>query len=318
MKAVRNTADGIRVLEVPEPADRNGVPPVEVTVVSTAICGSDLHLMAMGPSPVTPGHEFAGLLPDGTPVAVRPYLPCDACDQCAAGAGQLCRTGGERLLGVAIDGGMAERVRVDPGALFPLVDTSGAGVDPRDGALVEPLAVALHGLNRAGVTAGRRVLVIGGGPIGLCAVAAARHLGADVDLTEPRPHRAEAGEALGARIRATGEYDTVLDAAAVQSSFDLAVAHLRPRGTLGLLGTFWTPVAMDYTTQMKEITIVPAFMYGHHHGAPEFAQATDILRAVPDLPRVLITHRFPLDEAARAFAVAQDPAAAAIKVVLEP
>ncbi|MFE2947114.1 alcohol dehydrogenase catalytic domain-containing protein, partial [Embleya sp. NPDC059267] len=81
MKAVRNTADGIRVLEVPEPADRNGVPPVEVTVVSTAICGSDLHLMAMGPSPVTPGHEFAGLLPDGTPVAVRPYLPCDACDQ---------------------------------------------------------------------------------------------------------------------------------------------------------------------------------------------------------------------------------------------
>ncbi|GAA4956977.1 L-idonate 5-dehydrogenase [Yinghuangia aomiensis] len=315
MRAVRNTDSGVRVLHVPEPetlADTAGK--VVVDVVSTAICGSDLHMVAAGMQGATLGHEFAGTLADGTAVAVRPQAPCGACDLCAAGHRQLCRTGGERMYGVNLDGGMADRVLVDSAMVFPLPD----GVDVRDAAVVEPLAVALHGVNRVGPVTGRRVLVVGGGPIGLCAVACARHAGADVTLAEPQRNRAEAGEALGARVGASGEYDVVIDAAGVQSSFDLAVEHTCPGGTLGLLGSFWTPVSMNVLVQMKEIGIVPAFTYGHHHGVEEFAAAAEILRDVPGLVQALVTHRVGLDDAAEAFARAADPSAGAIKIVLMP
>ncbi|MDI2130134.1 zinc-binding dehydrogenase [Yinghuangia seranimata] len=218
------------------------------------------------------------------------------------------------MYGVTLDGGMADRVLVDSAMVFTLPD----GVDVRDAALVEALAVALHGVNRAGPVAERRVLVVGGGPIGLCAVACAQHAGAEVTLTEPQRYRAEAGEALGARIGAQGEYDVVIDAAGVQASFDLAVEHARPGGTLVLLGSFWTPVSMSVTVQMKEIGIVPAFTYGHHHGTEEFAAAAEVLRDVPHLPDVLVTHRFGLDDAAEAFSRAADPTAGAIKIVLAP
>ncbi|MFI6587801.1 zinc-binding dehydrogenase [Embleya sp. NPDC050493] len=315
MRAVRNTDEGVRVVRVPEP-EVAGDPAdnLLVDVVSTAICGSDLHMVTVGMAGATLGHEFAGTLADGTPVAVRPQAPCGACDLCTSGHRQLCRTGGERLYGVAVDGGMADRVVVDASMVFPLP----VGVEARDAALVEPLAVALHGVNRAGPVAGRRVLIVGGGPIGLCAVACARHAGAEVTLAEPQRHRAEAGEALGARIGARGEYDVVIDAAGVQPSFDLAVEHTRPGGTLGLLGTFWTPVTMSVAVQMKEIGIIPAVTYGHHQGVEEFATSVEVLRDTPRLAEALVTHRFGLDDAAEAFARAADPSAEAIKIILEP
>jgi 2-desacetyl-2-hydroxyethyl bacteriochlorophyllide A dehydrogenase len=315
MRAVRSTEDGIKVLDLPQPgSDPADSRSVAVDVVSSGICGSDLHLVAAGPMPVTLGHEFAGTLADGTPVAIRPQAPCGRCDQCLTGQGQRCRTGAERLYGVTVDGGMAERVLVEPGMVVPLPE----GVTARDAAIVEPLAVALHGVHRAGVTAGQKVLVVGGGPIGLSAVACARYAGAHVALVEQRADRAEAGEALGALIGAAGEYDVVIDAAGVQGSFDLAVEHARPGGTVGLLGSFWNPVAMGFAVQGKELSLIPAFCYGHHHDTDEFAGAAEVLRGTPVLPDVLITHRFPLQDAPHAFAVAADPASGAIKVVLEP
>src|SRR3954469_5332263 len=165
MRAVRNTTDGIAVIEVPavEPA----ADMVRVRVRSTGICGSDLHLIEWGPIPVTLGHEFAGLLDDGTPVAVQPQTPCLTCDRCRAGAEHLCRTLLDRTHGVSIDGGLADEVLVDARAVVPL--PSGVAID--DAGLVEPLAVAVHGTNTAGLESGQRVLVIGGGSIGLCAVA---------------------------------------------------------------------------------------------------------------------------------------------------
>ncbi len=103
MKAVRNTPDGVTVTDVDEPAGSGR----EVRVAATGICGSDLHLLALGPIPYTLGHEFAGELEDGTRVAVDPLGACGACDQCRAGAQHRCRTGSQRLLGLSVDGGMA-------------------------------------------------------------------------------------------------------------------------------------------------------------------------------------------------------------------
>ncbi|MBV8951053.1 MAG: alcohol dehydrogenase catalytic domain-containing protein, partial [Actinobacteria bacterium] len=88
MRAVHNTDAGIEVLEVPAP-DGDGV---RVRVRASGICGTDLSMVAMGPLPVTLGHEFSGELPDGTPVAVDPSRPCGTCDQCTEGREHLCRS----------------------------------------------------------------------------------------------------------------------------------------------------------------------------------------------------------------------------------
>ncbi len=163
-----------------------------------------------------------------------------------------------------------------------------------------------------------RVLVLGAGPIGLCTIAAARHLGADVDLEGRRPGRIAAGRRLGASATVGADYDVVLDAAGTQSSLDRATELSRPGGTVGVLGTHWDPVALGLSFQMKELTLLPSFTYGHHHGVGEFADAVRILAAVPELPDAIVSHRFGLDDAAEAFRVAADRDEDPIKVVVEP
>jgi len=308
---VKMTADGIRlVTRDTEPNEGD----VRVTVVSSGICGSDLHLASMGPSWAVLGHEFSGTLDDGTPVAVLPVVRCGTCDRCLAGDEQQCRNALGAMYGVSLDGGLADEAWVDPSCAVPLPD--GLAVDHAN--LVEPLAVALHGVHRAGVADGMRVLVLGAGPVGLCTVAAAVDIGAVVDLEGRRPSRISAGQRLGASLAVGSDYDVVLDAAGTQSSLDRATETARPGGTIGILGTYWHPVELGLSFQMKELTLLPSFTYGHHHGDNEFAEATRLLRAVPELPGALITHRFGLEDAAEAFRVAADRTADPIKVVVHP
>ena len=265
MRGVRSTEDGIRVVTT----DGNPGEGVRVRVVSSGICGSDLHLISFGPSTVTLGHEFCGRLDDGTPVAVLPVVRCGACRHCLDGREQQCPSSLGAMYGISLDGGLADEVWVDPGCAKPIPD----GVSLDHACLVEPLAVALHGINRAGVQPGSRVLVIGAGPIGLCTIAAARALGADVDLVANHGSRVAAGERLGAGTSIAAEYDIVLEAAGTQRSLDKAFELVRPGGTMGVISTFWEPVTLGIPFQLKEVTLVPAFTYGHDHGASEFEQA---------------------------------------------
>jgi threonine dehydrogenase-like Zn-dependent dehydrogenase len=305
------TADGIRVVG-PSAGPPEGS--VRVTVASSGICGSDLHLVSFGPSWVILGHEFCGTLDDGTPVAVLPAVHCGACERCRAGAPQQCRNTLAAMYGVTLDGGLADETWVDPACARPLPD----GLALEHANLVEPLAVALHGIHRSGVVEGMRILVLGTGPIGLSAIAVARHLGAHVDVEGRRPRRMAAADRLGASTTVGSDYDVVLDAAGTQGSLDRATELVRPGGTLGILGTYWDPVQLGLTFQMKEVVIVPAFTYGHHHGVDEFTGAAAVLRDVPDLADAMVTHHFSLDDAAEAFRVAGDRDEDPIKVVVHP
>jgi 2-desacetyl-2-hydroxyethyl bacteriochlorophyllide A dehydrogenase len=287
---------------------------IRVKVVAAGICGSDLHLGAMGFPAVTIGHEIAGVLADGTAVAIEPIAACGVCDGCLAGHEQLCRELLARIYGLALDGGMAEEILVAPRCLIDLPDT----IDPEDASIIEPLAIAVHGFNRVGVTVGERVLVVGGGAIGLSALAVARHRGVAADLSARHRHQISAGEALGAGTTRDAEYDVVIDAAGTQSSLEEAIRRLRPGGRVLLLGSWWAPVQLGTELALKEVTLFPSSMYGHGHGSREFAEAVDVLAARPDIATTLITHRFALDEAVEAFRVADDRASGAIKVVLHP
>ena len=311
MRAVRVSGPGaVEVREV-EAAAGDGV---RVRVRSAGICGSDLHLAGMGFPLVTLGHEIAGVLDDGTAVAIEPVAACGVCDGCRAGNEQLCREILTRIYGVGLDGGMADEIVVDPRCIIELPDA----IVPTDAALVEPLGIAVHGFNRVGVSSGERVLVIGGGSIGLSALAVARHRGVAVDLDARHPHQLAAGEALGAGLEPGDDYDVVIDAAGTQSSIESAIRLLRPGGRILLLGTWWTPVELGSLLAIKEASLHSSSMYGHHHGSREFAEAVDVLAARPDIAASLITHRYPLEDAREAFRVAADRASGAIKVVLHP
>ena len=311
MRGVKMTADGIQLVGPSrDPADGD----VRVTVSSSGICGSDLHLASFGPSWSILGHEFSGRLDDGTAVAVRPVRRCGTCDRCQAGAAQQCRDALGNLYGISLDGGLADEAWVHPSCAVPLPH----GLALEHANLVEPLAVALHGINRAGVVDGMRILVLGAGPIGLSTIAAGRHLGALVDLEGHRPSRTTVGDRLGANLEVGVDYDVVIDAAGTQSSLDRATELVRPGGTIAMLGTYWNPVSLGIAFQMKEVTLIPSFTYGHHHGVDEFADAIRILHAVPDLADAMVTHRFPLEDAAEAFRVAADRDEDPIKVVVRP
>ncbi len=308
VRSVKITADGVRIVDA-FPEEGAGT---RVSVATSGICGSDLHLVASGPSPITLGHEFCGRLDDGTPVAVLPNRSCGRCERCRAGNEQQCAELFSSMYGITLDGGMADESWVQPDCAKVLPDR----VRLEDACLVEPLAVAVHGLHRSGAVAGVDVVVIGDGPIGLCAVTAAGHSGISVDLAGHRAHRSDAGYRLGAGREIGRDYDIVLDAAGTQSSMDQAVELARPGGTIGLLGTFWDPVSVTLAMQMKELTLIPAFTYGHHHDASEFEDAIALLDTAPELPEAVITHRFPLSDAPEAFRVAGDRTSGAIKVVL--
>lgn len=310
MKAVRAEGDGVAVVDVPPPSGEG----VEIRVRSAGICGSDLHLLGAG-LPSTFGHEFAGILPDGTPVAVEPLDPCGTCSHCATGHYNHCERGSSMILGVGRDGGMAEKVLVPERSLVPLP----GGVDISDACLVEPLAVAVHGIRRAGISGSERIAIVGGGTIGLAGIAAARQSGARVDLAARHDAQNEAGQRLGAGPVEGDGYDVVIDAAGTTSSLERAVQLARPRGTLLLLSTFWEGMVLPgLALCMKEIDVVPAAMYDGAGDRRDVDAAASLLATNAEIPRAIITHRFPLEAAAEAFRVASDRRAGAIKVVLEP
>jgi threonine dehydrogenase-like Zn-dependent dehydrogenase len=312
MRAVRTCGKTVEVVELPAPAGDG----VRVRVTTAGICGSDLHMVETGfAGERVLGHEVAGVTDDGTPVAIEPLSPCGACRPCRRGDYNLCEQGPGIIHGIGRDGGMADELRVPARALVRLP----VGVALADASLVEPVAVVVHALRRARLAGGERVAVVGGGAIGLCAVAAACAAGAEVALEARHDAQRAAGERLGARIGAAGGYDVVVDAAGTESSLARAAELARPGGRIALAGTHWTPVQFPgFAICLKEVDVLPASLYARSGAMRDVDAAAALLAGTPELPRAVITHRFPLDAAPEAFATAADRRSGAIKVVLEP
>ena len=309
MRAVRSQSGAATVVDAGEPTGDWTL----LEVAAAGICGSDLTLVGWN-LPVTLGHEIAGTV-DGIAYCVEPTVRCGTCDQCLMGAPQRCRgTVPHGLLGVAFDGGMADRVAVPPGCLVPLPD----GLPASNASLVEPLAVGWHALRMVSAVPGERVLVVGGGAIGLLVVAAARAMGLEVDLDARHEHQRLAGERLGAGSP-KGEYPVIVEAAGTDSALKECVRRGAPAARLALVGIDQGDRRLPgIPFTMNEMTMVGCNCYDNGVRDHEFAEAASALAADPDIAATVITHRFPLSEAAEAFRVAADRSAGAIKVVLEP
>jgi threonine dehydrogenase-like Zn-dependent dehydrogenase len=218
------------------------------------------------------------------------------------------------IFGIMRDGGMADELIVPPRCIVPLPN----GVAARDASLVEPLAVAVHGFRMIGLRGGQRVAVVGGGSIGLCAVAAARFAGAEVGLEARYDRQREAGERLGAKP-IEGEYDVVVECAGSESAVQRMCELARPGATIILLSSYWGPLALPgFLVMLKELRLQPSSMYGRHSTGRDSEAAAALLGANREIPGAIITHRLPLAAAREAFDIARDRKAGAIKVVLEP
>lgn len=238
----------IRLAEEPVPAVGDGMSLVRVTAVG--LCGSDLHWFEearIGDAgldrPLVPGHEFAGVVEDGPRrgerVAVDPAIPCESCPPCRAGHRNLCPR--IRFAGHGIDGALQEYLAWPSSLLHPLPDA----LSNADGAMLEPLGVALHALDLGHVRLGSSVAVIGCGPIGLLLVQAVRAAGAGtVIATDPLPHRRQAAEKCGAdhawdadraRLEPLG-VDVAFEVAGTDAAVDAAMTAARPGGRVVLVG----------------------------------------------------------------------------------
>jgi threonine dehydrogenase-like Zn-dependent dehydrogenase len=309
VRAVRSVEGIPTVVEVDDPA--GDWPLLEVG--SASICGSDLTLVGWN-LPTTLGHEFAGTV-DGVAYCVEPTVRCGDCDQCRIGATQRCRGSAPHgIIGVAFDGGLADRVAVPADCLVPLPD----GLAVADASLVEPLAVSWHALRRAAAAPGERVLVVGGGSVGLLTVAAARAMGLDVDLDARHDHQRVAGDRLGAGSP-RGQYDITVEAAGTDTALATCVRKTTPGGRIALVGMAQSDRQVpSIPFVMNELSLLGCNCYDSGGGGREFARAAAVLAADPEIAATVITHRFPLAEAAEAFRVAADRGSGAIKVVLQP
>ena len=312
MKAVRCCDKHIQVVDIPAPEGEG----VIVNVRSAGICGSDLHMVNAGYDlPSTLGHEVAGTLRDGRAVALEPIAPCGHCDMCVQGDYSLCRLSAGMVYGMGRDGGMAEHIIVPQRCIVPLPDN----VSASDACLVEPLAVAAHGLRMLGIKPGSRVAIIGAGAVGLAAAAILTPHVTTVDIAARHPAQQEAAQRIGAGLDPTGEYDFVVECAGNSAALKQAARLCKPGATILLLATYWEGVTLPaFEVSMKALRIYASFMYDRQGLVRDVDIAAQLLAQRPELPGIMITHRLPLEAAPEAFAIAANRKAGAIKVVLEP
>lgn len=308
MRAVRNAPPTVEVVELDEPPGEG----VLVRVAATGICASDLNYLRYGSTQIA-GHEFAGTLEDGTAVAVEAIFGCGECEPCLAGGFNRCERGVQGL-GMTDPGGMCEWYRAPERALVPLP----AGLDVVDAALVEPASVARHACHLGQAGAQERVAVVGAGAIGVLAAASLQSMGVpEVALLARHPHQHEARERLEVGVP-SGHFDVVIETAGSESGIHRAVELARPGGTVVHLGVYDD---IDWPMQqcfMKEVALRPSLGYCGHDGRREFTESATMLSERPELADMLITHRFPIEDAAEAFRTAQDRSRGVFRVVVEP
>ena len=308
MLAVYSSEGSVSVESIDVPSGQGEL----ISVSSVGICGSDLHLIKSGLSGIVLGHEFGGYTQDGRLVAVRPTGHCGTCDPCMRGASNTCRTALATLHGTSIDGGLAEYVRVEKSRLFDMP----AGSDAATVALVEPLAVVVHGISRVPITAGMRALVVGAGSIGLLTAAVLVDMGVDVDIVCRHHHQRIAAEALGAHAceMAGKDYNFTFDAVCTQQSLDTCIAATQPQGSVVEFGMIWDTITLTNTMMLREVSIVPSIFYSHDHSRNDFVTAIDVLSRNTHIATSVVSHRFSISEAKNAFDIANNRSSGAIKV----
>ncbi|MGH3355114.1 MAG: zinc-dependent alcohol dehydrogenase family protein [Nocardioidaceae bacterium] len=318
----------ILVGDVPDPAP--GAGEVLVQVEACGVCGTDLHIadgeFAPTPYPIVPGHEFAGTVVEvgsdvrtgitvGTRVAVDPSLFCGHCAACRSGRGNLCANWG--ATGDTLDGAFAERVAVPAVNAYRLPDS----MSFEQGALVEPLSCAVHGVRRLGVEVGESVLVVGVGTMGLLLTALLERSGARVVAVDRLESKTALAESMGAHRSATSidelgdeRFDAVVDVTGAPAVIEQGLAVVRRGGRFLVFGVAASDARVavsPFRIYNDEITVVGSMAVLH-----SFGTALDLVAGGAVRTDGLVSHRLPLEQYEQALDVVRG--GTGVKVHVQP
>ncbi|MEM7718471.1 MAG: alcohol dehydrogenase catalytic domain-containing protein [Pseudomonadota bacterium] len=328
MQATRLIETGdIRTVDVPVPTVELG--DVLVRVEAAGICGTDRHLYK-GEFPSVPnktlGHEFSGIVTacpggefaEGTRVTCDPNTWCGRCAQCLKGRVNLCEN--NVATGIHRDGGFAEFCTFPAAKAVALPKA----LDPLHGAFCEPLACTLHGMDIGAAVPGERVLVIGGGVIGLLAVQIACLAGSEVMLLTRSAAKKKLGRELGAH-HATGSEttlrevwpdgaDLVVECAGVADTVSLAPRLARTGGRVVVLGVLpdgaQVPIE-PFDMLFREVQMHFSFLNPFTHSRAACMIADGSISVAP-----LVSRTITLKETAKA--IAEPPLPGEVRAIVLP
>lgn len=313
-------------ISAPEPSDGE----ILVRIEAAGICGTDRHLFN-GEYPSTTGstlgHEFSGIvvargakvnISEGTRVACDPNIWCGECDHCRRGRVNLCV--GNIAIGIQRDGGFAEYCAFPAGKAHILPND----LHPHYGAFCEPLACTLHGIDLAAPQPGERVIVLGGGVIGMMAVQLARMAGAEVMLLTRNEGKRQLALQMGATTIAADETDActqwpkgadiVIECAGVTETVEMSPRLTRTGGRVVILGVLPKGVKTEidpFDLLTREIQLHFAFINPFTQARAARMIADGLIKIAPLISRVVS-----LEEAVNV--IASPPPAGEIRCLVLP
>ncbi len=335
-QAVMTKPGAIELREVPRPAPKDNEVLLEVKRIG--VCGSDIHvyhgLHPYTSYPVVQGHEVAGIVAEvgrsvtrfkaGERVTFLPQVTCGKCYPCTHGMSNICTA--LKVMGFQTGGAAQD--------FFPVPEELVVGLRPdvsyEIGAMVEPLSVAVHALRRAGDVEGKRLVVLGAGPIGNLVGQTAKGLGAAevviADLSDFRLDLAgecgidypvnttkqDLAEAIDARF-GEAKADLILECIGAQETISLAVANARKGSTIVVVGVFGKKPEVDIgLVQDRELSVVGTLMYQRR----DYETAIRLIdEKRVDLER-LITDRFRFEDYLAAYQYIDGAKDRAMKVMI--
>lgn len=324
----------VRDVAVPELKDGQ----VRIRVTYCGVCGSDIGIYSgkhpRAKAPLILGHEFIGVVDAvsradskfkvGDRVTPYPLLSCGHCFACETGTPHVCKS--LKLIGIDIDGGMAEYVNCDESVLFKIDDA----LSDQAAAVIEPLAVIVRTLHQAGFQLLDSAAVIGAGPIGILTGIVLKQSGAsriiisDVDEARLAMCREFGFETVNVRENSLIDYvdtatngvgtDIVFECSGVEQSALDMTRICRIGGKICMTGVHKVPHPVNLQeVNFKEQTVIGSRVYTKR----EFAQAAEYACSIAGELEKIVTHIIPLGESDRIFDLIQNPAEATVKVVVD-
>lgn len=323
-------------VDAPKP-DNNKV---IIDIIKTGICGSDIHNWDAGePKGLIMGHEFTGKIVNpgsrtdlkiGDRVTALPISPCGNCEACETGNPQYCSETWTHAIGLSLDnpGGLTSTIAIRPDMVLKLPDN----VTDEEGAMVEPTAVGLHAVHLADIRVGDKVLIVGGGIIGLVSAMFAKLEGAEfVAVSETNEARGKKSVKLNVAddwfnakdenflnnifTKIPNGFDVVIDCSGTTKAVESELMTVKPGGTIVLVGVSPKPIEFaSVIAVMKELTIKGAIAYTKE----EFKNCIslmankkiDVMKFVDDI--------VPLEETQKAYERLTSGTDDAVKIMIDP
>ncbi len=339
MKSVAiKSAKKFEIKNIKEPKSTNGS--VVIDVVRAGICGSDIHYWEVGtPAGLVMGHEFVGKVANpgsrkdlrvGDRVTGLPISPCGQCEACLTGNPQYCRETWTYALGLSLTnpGAYAPKIAYRPDMIIKVPDN----VTDEEAALCEPTAVGLHAVHLANIKVGQKVLVVGGGIIGLVSAMFAKMEGASyVAISETNAARGKnavklkaADEYLDALDKdfattavkkSAGGFDVVIDCCGNTAAVQSTLMAVKPGGTIILAGVSLEPISFyNVIAVMGEYTIKGAIAYTKK----EFETCLELMANKQINVKKFISKTVGLEGVQAAFEELTNGKTSSIKILIDP